>query len=272
MENITALWETAFHPMQAKGKTDSSEWIIHENHHPAMIDRETFDAVQERMSERKHITTPHKNGGKFLFTGLVYCGKCGCSMTGKKYFGGVYYCNGYIHKGQCDRNTAGQNELLETIIRAIRERFFKGNTLQKLKDSIRRQIETDTPKVDADKLRKELTKLDTKLDKARRRLVEVDSDMLGEVQSHLRGLREQRERLEATLKQAGTPRRERSILSSLAYFAWRRRLSKATPPRFGKCCVVPWNASTCGANPIRATNAMFIDSEWRDSFKRRESQ
>jgi exonuclease VII large subunit len=127
-------------------------------------------------------------------------------MSGKAGYGGIYCCYNFEHKGKCDRNTVTQNELLDNVIQAIQEKLLNNGTLDRLKDAIRRKLEADTPKVNVEKLRKELSELETKIDKARRRLVEVDSDMVGEVQSHLRGLREQREQLEATLKQAGTPR------------------------------------------------------------------
>ena len=136
----------------------------------------------------------------------------------------------FKHTGSCDANAVNQNALLENVIQAIQEKLLNNGTLQRLKDAIRKQLEANTPKVDANKLRNELTELDGKLDKARRRLVECDSDMLGEVQNHLRGLRDQRERLEATLKQAGTPRgQQRSEIEGMvdSIFAGVFRLEKA---------------------------------------------
>ncbi len=50
-----------------------------ENAHPAIIDRDTFREVQERMKKKKH-------GGaqQFLLKGLVRCGECGRLMTREK--------------------------------------------------------------------------------------------------------------------------------------------------------------------------------------------
>jgi DNA invertase Pin-like site-specific DNA recombinase len=196
-------------PEVVKGATDSSEWIVHENHHEAIIDRGTFERVQSRLKQRQQITTPHRNGGKFLFTSLAYCGKCGSRMSAMATNSIRYLCDNNHKKGTCDRNAVTQSELLESVAAAIRDSLLGSGNIQRLREAIGRELVASTPRVNADKLRKELHSLEANIDKARKRLVEVDSDMLPEVQQHLRGLREQRDRLEATLKQAGTPRSER---------------------------------------------------------------
>ena len=45
-----------------------------QNNHPALIDGKRSDAVQRLLTERKGITTPHEDGGRFLFTSLLRCG------------------------------------------------------------------------------------------------------------------------------------------------------------------------------------------------------
>ena len=81
--------------------------------HVAIIDQQTFDAVQQRLSERKQRTTPHKNGGKFLLTGLLHCGKCGGRMFGtdpRKTQAVSYICGTDLSTDKCDRNAAKQDE------------------------------------------------------------------------------------------------------------------------------------------------------------------
>lgn len=50
-----------------------------ENAHPAIIDRDTFREVQERMKKKKH-----GEAQQFLLKGLVRCGECGRLMTREK--------------------------------------------------------------------------------------------------------------------------------------------------------------------------------------------
>lgn len=50
------------------------EWKIFNDTHPAIIDRETFNLVQEL---RKHRRRPAKSGIVSPFSGLLYCADCG---------------------------------------------------------------------------------------------------------------------------------------------------------------------------------------------------
>lgn len=50
------------------------EWKIFPNTHPAIIDREVFELVQEL---RQHRRRPTKSGIVSWFSGLLYCADCG---------------------------------------------------------------------------------------------------------------------------------------------------------------------------------------------------
>ncbi len=101
-----------------QGDNHTDDWIVIPNNHLAIIDQQTFDAVQQRLSERKQRTTPHKNGGKFLLTGLLHCGKCGGRMFGtdpRKTQAVSYICGTDLSTDKCDRNAAKQDELQEFL-------------------------------------------------------------------------------------------------------------------------------------------------------------
>ena len=55
-----------------------SEWYRFENTHEAIIDKDTWDIVQ-RVREQRHRTT--KSGIVNKYSGLLFCGDCGSSMT-----------------------------------------------------------------------------------------------------------------------------------------------------------------------------------------------
>jgi len=57
---------------------DPSEYVIFENTHEAIIDRETFDRVQQLIAtgKRRH----DKSGRLCIFSGLTYCADCGSRM------------------------------------------------------------------------------------------------------------------------------------------------------------------------------------------------
>jgi len=175
--------------------------------HPAIIDAETWAQVQLRLGERKHRTTPHTNGGGFLFSGLVGCGKCESAMTGFADDGTVHYrCHGHATKGSCDRNSFKQDDLLACVVDTIEQHWMNPKIVSRLRSMLHELVDAEHPKVDAMQLEGQLATLDAKLTKAKKRLIEVDADMLPDVQDAIRALRSQREQLEAALKASSTPR------------------------------------------------------------------
>lgn len=63
--------------------TDQEEWIIVENTHEAIIDRDTFCRVQDILTRKREDSSFNSDRGKNIpmkedmFVGLVYCGTCG---------------------------------------------------------------------------------------------------------------------------------------------------------------------------------------------------
>ncbi len=62
-------------------RNDPSEWQIIENTHEAIIDQETFDAVQKIRQTKRRIDTTGKAN---VLTGLVFCADCGRKMYNHK--------------------------------------------------------------------------------------------------------------------------------------------------------------------------------------------
>ena len=53
-----------------------------ENAIPALVDRETFDKVQERLAINAHSGAKNKAETEYLLTGKLFCGHCGIGMQG----------------------------------------------------------------------------------------------------------------------------------------------------------------------------------------------
>ena len=60
-------------------KNPLEQQVIIENHHPAIIDRQTFNSVQEMLNKKSNEWN-FSDRKKHLLTGLVYC-KCGSRIT-----------------------------------------------------------------------------------------------------------------------------------------------------------------------------------------------
>jgi len=181
--------------------------IIIENNHPAIIDRPTFDEVQRRLPRRKRRTTPHQDGGGFVFTGMLRCGKCDSPMYGARDTGTVRYrCHGLTKRGTCDLNAAGQVELLDAVLDAIERRFNEPKTVQRLRDILGRKVRQQSKPASVDGLKRRLAKLDRDLSTARRNMALADGDDLRrEYESVVRELRAERDRLNASILDAQKP-------------------------------------------------------------------
>ncbi len=177
------------------------------DNHPPIIDAETFAKVQRRLGEQQQQTTPHTNGGSFLFTGLLRCGKCQSAMGGFSEKGiSCYRCKANAEKATCDRNAVKQSELLACVVDTIEAHWMNPATVKGIRDELHSIVAAEHPKVDGRKIEGQLATLDAKLTKAKRRLVEVDTDMLPLVQEQIRELRSQHDQLTAALRAASTPR------------------------------------------------------------------
>ncbi len=80
--------------------TDPEKWIITENHHEPIIDRETFDKVQARFGKK---LKPWKQTDKHVLAGRVNCGCCGRVMRHSTSGHHYYWCSGLniYHLDEC---------------------------------------------------------------------------------------------------------------------------------------------------------------------------
>lgn len=76
------------------------EWIVVENTHEALVSREDFETVQERLKDKKPAYGLNPNN---IFRGLLFCGNCGTRMVfgfdKRKKSIGHYSCNLYKRYG-----------------------------------------------------------------------------------------------------------------------------------------------------------------------------
>lgn len=160
-----------------KYHTDKSEWIVAEDTHEPMVDRELFFRVQGILEERqreqaerreKSLVSEHKEEN--YLKGYMRCGHCGKTFNLSQTMRGgkvtrVYYCRGY----QTLRSAVCMNK--DRVDKAEVERFvlgeIKGCIRQMLKEGI--SVDGDMPaereslEAEVRKAERELKGLDVKL-------------------------------------------------------------------------------------------------------------
>ncbi|MCL2815933.1 MAG: recombinase family protein [Oscillospiraceae bacterium] len=110
-------------------KIPKEDWIIAENTHEPIVDKATFDKVQELLKLRTKSTL--KAGTVHLFSGLLKCADCNRAMervvvrkkNGKTYTN--YRCRTYAQrlKSACTKKTISEEAIAETVLCVIQKQI-----------------------------------------------------------------------------------------------------------------------------------------------------
>ncbi len=131
--------------------------VKYENYCPAIIDKETFKIVQEKLKENRHYSARRKAEEVFLLTGKAYCGHCGANLVGisgtshtnKRH--SYYVCSNryknkccnkkYEKKGYLEwylvnevKEKLKDEQLCENIAKRLVESYENSNIKQQIKD------------------------------------------------------------------------------------------------------------------------------------------
>ena len=157
------------------------DWIVHNDTHPAIIHRNRFIQVQQRIKliKRYNYDNTHRRGrgarSEYLLTGLLKCMSCGHNWTGYKTIKGrkrldgsnpinyYYACNGYISKGNsvCHRKVIPKDQIEEWVMEVIGQmlkEYFTSDNLVTLRRMVEQEINLLIPDIGS-----ELDKTDNRL-------------------------------------------------------------------------------------------------------------
>ncbi len=105
------------------GYKDPEDWIVVENMHEPIVDREVFELVHEKVKSRKR---PDAWGNYSIFAGLVKCGQCGSTLNirraNQKGKDKIYTCSRYIKYGvkHCSQHKIQFDVLYDIVLTQIR--------------------------------------------------------------------------------------------------------------------------------------------------------
>ncbi|ODB65176.1 recombinase family protein [Paenibacillus polymyxa] len=141
------------------------EWIIIDNHHEAILDKDTFQQLQMAITSRRRAGAQADNE-RWLLSGLLRCAHCGGLMIGRyrrKNSGREYYnyvCNTYSKKGECYHHYIRRDEIENTVLGNLKE------IGQQITGDFGEVPVTEAEnQVDTSKLHEKLKKLDVKMQK-----------------------------------------------------------------------------------------------------------
>lgn len=150
---------------------DKSLWIIVENTHEALVDKETFELVQHTSNEIPKVKTERE---KRLFENLIYCKECGNYLTVAYRRNHDYWsvnCNKYARDPRrrlCEPHFFPYNYLEEQLLDRVTKTlssYIEGlntdDVNKKLKDSLDRNKKDEVSELE--KYQKEMDSLSRKL-------------------------------------------------------------------------------------------------------------
>ena len=106
------------------GEKKPQDWIVVEERHEPIVDRKSFDIVQDKLKSRQR---PRQDGETSLFAGLIKCGECGKSLTIRtthaKHPQQIYACKTYgaFGKNHCTQHRVEYDTLYRLVLNKIRE-------------------------------------------------------------------------------------------------------------------------------------------------------
>jgi len=133
---------------------------------PAIVDKETFERVQEKMQKNKAKAATYKAKEYYILSGKLFCGKCERKMTGNRTSSSrknknervsYYSCSGRKMYKNCDmkgirkdfiealvlneiKNFLSNNEMIEIIAEKIIKLLEKDKAKENLSDALQEQL------------------------------------------------------------------------------------------------------------------------------------
>lgn len=211
-----------------RGPNDESDWIVFEDHHPALVGKGIFNRAQrllKRNQGRKCRYTREEN--PYMLSGLLVCGNCGSLLWGIKNRGRTkvtkpqrYECSKRRREGKeaCEGCTVGEAELLDHLVNFIEENFIPRNEQSRLLAKAKQGNlkPSDLPKgfkklklllvgkqgskSVAKKTHQRLAELEAKISKAQSNLVLLDPENIPPAQTRIAQLSKLRDQLRYSTK------------------------------------------------------------------------
>ena len=134
----TLFWNRRNRSDGHRKANELDEVIRIEKSHPALVDQETFERVQEFLRQRSpKIVHPRLVSSQYLLTGFIYCGKCGARMVGaaaksSKFF--YYVCHNCYTRGKeiCDAGFINKDRLEAFVVDRVKANILTEENLEEL--------------------------------------------------------------------------------------------------------------------------------------------
>ena len=168
---ISQRYTTASYKSHKQYERPKDEWVIIENHHAAIIDRETYELAKKLRDNRRR---PTKFGEPGILSGLAFCADCHSklqlTLTNNKYH--YYVCSRYHNsirqlKEGCTRHSIPHSDIEAIVLMKIKSVIELAKTdKKKFTETVQKNVCRDNEKANRQKI--------SELTKTNRRIAELD--------------------------------------------------------------------------------------------------
>lgn len=197
--------------------------IRNEGGMPALIDRATFDKVQEMLKVNRRAPSRVWSRAEYLLTDKLFCGHCGAPMAGVSGHGhtGVkhnyYTCLNRKRKKSCTKKSVRQDVLEPLVLKSIRNLLQDDATLKYIADRVWAEYErSDTSGDTIRALDRQIADVDRALSNV---MKAIEMGIINEMtKARMDELTEQKQALSAARADAGLARGFKLTRNMVLYF------------------------------------------------------
>ena len=197
--------------------------IRNEGGMPALIDRATFDKVQEMLKVNRRAPSRVWSRAEYLLTDKLFCGHCGAPMAGVSGHGhtGVkhnyYTCLNRKRKKSCTKKSVRQDVLEPLVLKSIRNLLQDDATLKYIADRVWAEYErSDTSGDTIRALDRQIADVDRALSNV---MKAIEMGIINEMtKARMDELTEQKQALSAARADAGLARGFKLTRNMILYF------------------------------------------------------
>ena len=116
--------------------------VVKEDGIPAIVPKELFERVQERLAKNKKAPARHKAEDDYLLTTKLYCGKCGSFMVGESGTSHTmkvhryYRCVNTKKKKLCDKKAVKKDWIEDLVVNYTMKAIMNDEVMERLIDTL----------------------------------------------------------------------------------------------------------------------------------------
>ena len=121
--------------------------VVKEDGIPAIVPKELFERVQERLAKNKKAPARHKAEDDYLLTTKLYCGKCGSFMVGESGTSHTmkvhryYRCVNTKKKKLCDKKAVKKDWIEDLVVSCTMKAIMNDEVMERLINNILNAIQ-----------------------------------------------------------------------------------------------------------------------------------